>query len=449
MYKKMKSRAITTLLVFVMVFGAMSVNVVAQASDTPEFVIIEGVIFLPLRATMEGLGATVEWDGENAAVIVTFDDEVLIICVRESGSFIENGRTWTPQDYLNVILIPILTPQVTSREVFRGDTDYYTAEPIIIGEGTDWPIDGILTMPREASAENPVPAVVLMAGSGPTDMDSYVAGNTPLLDIADYLSSNGIAVIRHDKRVVTHGLALFEAFGGYQTVYHEYIADALLAAEMLRADVRINSDQIFVLGHSQGGQIAPRVHLEGGDFAGIILMAAPPRCLIDLYIEQVSADIEIQLASVPEEFLDIATEQLATIKHILESLAVTSENLMDMTAAEAREYITALGAFAYYFWDMRQHSLDVTIPKIDAPFLVLQPERDFQVLADVDFILMKELLQGRDNVEFILYPNLNHLFVETTATNFTEHAADIVANPGRMNAQVLRDIVDWILGIIG
>ena len=150
----------------------------------------------------------------------------------------------------------------------------YTVEHIVIGEGTEWAVDGLLTIPNEVSAENPVPAVVLVHGSGANNMDTSIFDNRPFHDIATYLSSNGIAVLRYNERGFTHPLAAGELFlGGSFTLQDEY-EDALLAIEILRADPRIS--RVYVAGHSLGGFVAPGI-AEEGRADGVILLAGSPR----------------------------------------------------------------------------------------------------------------------------------------------------------------------------
>ena len=145
----------------------------------------------------------------------------------------------------------------------EGFTDY----PIIIGEGTDFPLAGLLSMPNNAAGT--VPAVVIVAGSGPHDMDASTVGS-PYRDIAEFLAANGIAVIRYDKRTFTHGERMVQELGGSMTVWEESVEDAILAAELLRADSRIDENRVYIIGHSLGGMLAPRIHVAGGDFAGLI-----------------------------------------------------------------------------------------------------------------------------------------------------------------------------------
>jgi len=326
---------------------------------------------------------------------------------------------------------------------FTGFTDY----PIIIGEGTDWALDGMLSIPDDTSV--PVPAVVIVAGSGAHDMDPTTLPTPVYREIAHFLAENGIAVIRHDKRTHTHGLQMAEELGDSLTVWEEAIEDAILAAELLRADPHIDSDRVYIIGHSLGAILAPRIHENGGDFAGLIMMAGSPRCLLQIAAEQNAANVADQIES---GMIEAAIEagqieeaeveaHLATVQ-ALQELAAT---ILDFSAEEAKDIIVPLFNNSLYYWrDLSANSFAHYIQNITVPMLVMQPERDFQITVDADFVAMQELLADRDNVTFRLYEDLNHLFAPSTATNFIEHAASVM-EAGHVDRTVLQDIVDWIL----
>ena len=137
--------------------------------------------------------------------------------------------------------------------------------------GTDFPLDGVLTLPDNIT--EPVPAVVFVHGSGSSNMDEKVGKLTPFKDLAEGLAKQGIASVRYDKRTHAHGFKLLRDKSRPVTVRVETIEDALLAAAMLRADARIDPDRVFLAGHSMGAMLAPRIECSGGDFRGLILLA--------------------------------------------------------------------------------------------------------------------------------------------------------------------------------
>jgi len=319
----------------------------------------------------------------------------------------------------------------------RAGPQSHIAEPVVIGRGGEWELNGMLTMPVGAGAGNRVPAVVLVHGSGPGDMDLTVGENRPFLDIAGHLSDNGIAAIRYDKRTLAHGPRMLEELGGSLTVREETIEDAILAARLLMDDPRVDANRVYLLGISMGGMLAPRIHAEeGGNFAGLILLAGTPRLLSDILIEQLRTSFGIALEDGPEKTLQLAQ---------LDSLAQMFAAIPGMSDEQARATPSIGGGSAYYFKDLMTHPFADYAKALDVPVLVMQGGSDFQVLADVDFAMLRELFAGRDNVAFKLYEGLNHLFMPSVATNFVEHATEIMETAGNVDGRVLRDITDWIL----
>jgi hypothetical protein len=309
----------------------------------------------------------------------------------------------------------------------------FTEEKIIIGEGTPWELNGLLTLPKE-NAEN-LPAVVLVHGSGPQDMDETIFENKPFKEIAEFLSSNGIAVIRYDKRTLTHGLKMVNELGGGITVTEETIEDAVLAANILKADPRIDENRVFIIGHSLGGMLAPRIHASGGDFAGLILLAGSPRLLTEIMKDQNIAAIEAILEGEARE------TELANFEIIWD---LQMNTLLNLTGDAAKEMLDG-GISAYYLIDLNNHPVTDYLSDIASiPLLVIHPEMDLQVCTVADFGLYKEIFAEHEDVTFILYEGLNHLFMQGTAINITE-LMDEYAIPGNVDGQVMADIMQWIL----
>ena len=154
-------------------------------------------------------------------------------------------------------------------------------EQIIVGENTNYPLKGLLTIP--ACTVSPVPAVVFVHGSGASNMDEKVGKLTPFKDLAEGLAKHGIASIRYDKRSFSHGLKLVRE--KEVTVRKETIEDAILATQILKNDPRIDKNKIFIIGHSMGAMLAPRIDAEGGNYNGLIMMAGSPRKLEEIMLE--------------------------------------------------------------------------------------------------------------------------------------------------------------------
>ena len=305
-------------------------------------------------------------------------------------------------------------------------------EPIIIGQNTRYPLKGLLTLPE---GDGPFPAVVLVHGSGSSNMDEKVGKLTPFRDLAQGLAARGIAAIRYNKRSFTHGLKMVLDKKHPITVREETVEDALLAAQLLRADRRIDSGRVFLMGHSMGGMLAPRIECEGGDFRGLILLAGSPRRLEEIMLDQMA---EIMSAS------SGLTKKLMEKQHA--QFSRLFEGLYDLTDEEARQKKVGGGTTLYYFKEMGQPTVAQWLEKTNKPMLIMQGEKDFQVKAAVDFALYKDLLRQRENVTFRLYPGLNHCFVPARFDSIADAKKEFT--PERhIGAEVLDDIADWIKGL--
>ena len=312
----------------------------------------------------------------------------------------------------------------------------YTNVTVKIGQGTAWELNGILTLPKSAMPKGGFPAAVIVHGSGPGDMNGAAFAYKPYLDIADYLSSKGIAVLRYNKRTLTHGAKMVEELGGALTVMEETIEDALLASQLLKADPRINENKVFMIGHSLGGMLAPRIQSEGlrqtprTDFAGLILLAGSPRFLLDISYDQNVDYIEHYMEG----------EEKAAA---LESLAAWDEQIniiVNLPDDTAQTIFIQSGLSAYYLKDLYYHPVTMYLDDVHVPLFVLQGSADFQVSPEKDFEAYKRLLAGRNNVTFKLYEGLNHMFIKSTTGYIDEYEI-----PGSVDKQALADITRWIL----
>ena len=301
-------------------------------------------------------------------------------------------------------------------------------EPIILGQNTRFPLKGILTLP---DGDGPFPGVVLVHGSGSSNMDEKVRKLTPFKDLAEGLAQRGVASIRYDKRSFAHGLKMVLDKGHPITVREETIEDALLAAQLLRSDRRIGP--VFLAGHSMGAMLAPRIECSGGDFAGLILLAGTPRRLEEVLLEQT----EEAVASMKGFTRKIGQKQL-------DQLRKTFDGLYDLTDEDAKKKKLGGGTTAYYFKEMGQPTVAEWLEKTRKPMLILQGEQDVQVKAAVDFARYRQLLGDRENVTFRLYPGLNHAFVTAISDSIADAKKEF-ARERHIGPEVLEDLANWIL----
>ena len=270
------------------------------------------------------------------------------------------------------------------------------SEKIIVGAGTEYPLNGMMTLPSDLS--NPVPAVVMVHGSGASNMDEKVLKLTPFKDLAEGLARHGIASLRYDKRTFVHARKMIR--NKHLTVKEETIEDALLAVQMLKRDPRIDHDRIYILGHSMGAMLAPRIDAQGADVKGLIMMAGTPYRLEEIVLRQ----------------LRQASRGSSIMKKIIgleyRFYRKKFRGLYQMSDEEAKRKKFAGNLSLYYFKEMGQKTAADYLLTSKKPVLILQGGKDFQVLAKRDYRMFKKLLAGRENTKYKLYPELNHVFVK-------------------------------------
>ena len=300
------------------------------------------------------------------------------------------------------------------------------SETVTVGAGSAYPLKGLLTLPDAPAA--PLPAVVTVHGSGPGNMDERVMQLTPFKDIAEGLAKRGVACLRYDKRTLTYKKQLAKTD---VTVKEETVDDALLAVELLKNDPRIDQERIFILGHSLGAMLAPRIDAEGADVKGLILLAGTPYRLEEIVLKQLARSG----GNSPLGFVVKLENKIFSKKF---------DGLYQMSDAEAKKKKFAGSLSLYYFKEMGQKTAADYLKQNGKPVLILQGEKDFQVLAEDDFKAFREQLAGRENTEFRLYPGLNHLFVSAISDNIL-HATKEYGTERHIGDEVIGDIAAFVL----
>ena len=306
-------------------------------------------------------------------------------------------------------------------------------EPIIVGNNTPYPLKGQLVLP--ANAVGPVPAVVFVHGSGSSNMDEKVGKLTPFKDLAEGLAKHGIASIRYDKRSFAHGMKMMKDRDLVITVREETIEDAILATELLRNDPRIDPERVFLVGHSMGGMLAPRIDAEGGNYKGLVLMAGSPRKLEEIMAGQTEGILN-DLSGPLKWFVG---KQMGKILRMF-------DGLYDRTDAEAKRKKIGGGTTLYYFKEMGEHPVSDYLEKLEKPLLIMQGEKDVQVRADLDFVLYQQLLQGKPQVTFRLYEGLNHAFVPALYSSVAKATKEF-SKERNIGEDVITDLANWIQSV--
>ena len=304
-----------------------------------------------------------------------------------------------------------------------------TEEKIIIGEGTDFPLNGILTLPE--NLEKKVPAVVFVHGSGSSNMDEKVMKLTPFKDLAEGLGKLGIASVRYDKRSFAHGRKMLKA--GDLTVKEEVIEDAVLASELLKNDPRIDFENVFIIGHSMGAMLAPRIDAEGGNFKGLILLAGTLDTLEEVLFRQI------------DEMKNGKSKIMSWVASAQEKkLSKSFEGLYEISDDEAKKRKYMGGVNLYYFKEMGEHRAADYLEKTEKPVLIMQGTRDLQVSTEKDFGGYKRAFGEKDNFSFRLYEGLNHCFVPALYDDISKAAKEF-SMERHIGENVISDIAGWIL----
>ncbi|HTI15397.1 MAG TPA: alpha/beta fold hydrolase [Dictyobacter sp.] len=318
-------------------------------------------------------------------------------------------------------------PQTVTRPADE-QISYIQAESFIekeieVGTG-EWSLPGILTLP---TGEGPFPALVLVHGSGPQDRDETIGPNKPFQDLAWGLASQNIAVLRYDKRTLTHHDKIQLAT---LTVQEETIEDALAAVALLRTTAQINSQQIFVLGHSLGGYLLPRIGTLDSEIAGLIMLAGSYRALEDIIVDQITYIQSTRDVVVEEEqqYLRTLKEQAARVKNPQLPLDTPTSEL-------------PFGVPPAYWIDLRDYHPGEVAQDIKQPLLILQGESDYQVTME-DYQQWQHALANRSNVLFKSYPGFYHLFMPVAGGKMATPATYTI--PGHVHTDVIQDITQWI-----
>lgn len=311
---------------------------------------------------------------------------------------------------------------------------------------------GTLTLPR---GEGKFPAVILITGSGTQDRDSTIAGHRPFLVLADYLTRKGIAVLRVDDR----GAGGSDP-GSLTATSENYVGDVLAGVEYLKSRKEIDRGKIGLIGHSEGGNIAPMAAASSKDVAFIVMLAGMGQTGTDVILTQlelilrksgVKTEAIAEAVDLQKSLLTIIVSEpgnKAAAEKINEMLSARKSRLteaqrqaFEKTEADIKAGLPALLSPWYrYFlaYDPRP-----TLAKVKVPVLALNGENDLQVPSEENLALIAAALRAGGNKDFTVksFPELNHLF-QTSKTGLPNEygALDETFSP-----LVLKTVADWIM----
>jgi len=290
----------------------------------------------------------------------------------------------------------------------------YTAEDVAIPVAGGVTLAGTLTLPRDGA--EPLPAVITVSGSGPQDRDCYAdigGGWRPFREIADALSSRGVAVLRFDDRGV--GASTGDFASGTELTEAE---DVKAALAYLRARADIAADRIAVLGHSEGARVAMLVGAEDSRLAALVLMAG-------------AADTR---AAVRAQALWAAEHGENPHAMPRDSLIALVDRQFDSLAATSKREV--------YRWDA-----EALAQKAKMPVAIFQGATDRQVPADQALALQAVFRKAENpDVTVRVFPGVNHLLVRDESGDFLRYDE---LKSGQVAPEVLQAIGDWVTAKLG
>ena len=329
-----------------------------------------------------------EWQKESAQGITLYYSDLKFerYSLRFLLSFDADGGMNT------IRLMPV--PAASTAQPVAYNKEKMLERDITVGaEGFKLP--GTLTLPV---GKKKVPVVILVHGSGPQDRDETVGPNKPFRDLAWALAERGIATVRYEKRTKVYGAACVPE--GREIDYDtESVDDAVAIAAWAKTLPEIDADSIYVLGHSLGATLAPRIAERTDGLAGIILVAALARPFEDAIVEQMTYISSLKDSS------GNAKKQIIEIKK-------QADNTKKLGTPEFDDKIPLLLNIPRSYWELANAYKPVGVAaKLTLPMLILQGERDYQVTME-DFGLWRFGLLRNKNAFFKSYPKLNHMLQE-------------------------------------
>jgi hypothetical protein len=338
-----------------------------------------------------------------------------------SGHFagIWNGTVWAGQWSQGGVTLALAlepgvfapTPAANRPQTPRPPFPYQTAEVKFDGganpKGERAKLAGTLTLPQGAG---PFPAVVLISGSGPNDRDETIKDHKPFAVIADALTRQGIAVLRYDKRGVAGSTGVYGA-----ATSADFADDAAAAAAFLRTRPEIAGGRIGLVGHSEGGLIAPMVAAKDPKVAFVVLLAGPAISGAEILKLQVRAKAEASGAAPAEIDRRVAFEArlLAALggkdeagaKAAVDQVLAETPGLDPNVAAASRQLASSAWFRGFVAYDPAP-----ALKALKIPVLALYGDKDFQVPPSANVPVMTAALKGDKDATVSVLPGLNHLF---------------------------------------
>ncbi len=355
------------------------------------------------------------------------------------GNFVQRGQSFS----LNLSKGKIEEKIVLRPQEPQKPYPYYSEEVAFENKTDKNVLAGTLTLPRK---EGIFPAVILITGSGPENRDEEIFGHKPFLVLADYLTKKGIAVLRFDDRGVA------KSTGDYKTATTlDFAHDVQSGVDYLKSRKEIDKNKIGLIGHSEGGVIAPIVAENSKDVGFIVLLAGTGIRGDKLMLLQ-KEKIEHQMGISENEIQKGQEKFKGAYDIILASTAADDLTTKINSYIKSQfgnkldgEQTSALVAQLTSPWMVYFLKFDpaTALEKVKCPVLALNGDKDLQVPADENLDAIKKAVAkgGNKKVTTKVLPNLNHLFQECKTGSPDEYK--IIEQT--FSPIALEEISKWIL----
>lgn len=398
-------------------------------------------VLTPLDEQRAGLGASISLNAESLSISapsrgMLFESGAMVHNDTIRGSFSVNGgetamtfvRTRRPQE-------PIRPFPYTEREVQIASVPGVT-------------LAGTLTLPRGAG---PFPAVVMVSGSGAQDRDETMFLHRPFAVIADALARKGIATLRYDDRGTAQSTG---SFAGSTT--EDFSRDAEAAVAFARSAPEISKAQVGLLGHSEGGLVAPMVAARSNAVSFVILLAAPAVRFDSLSVLQNRASLVAMGASA-----QAATDREPLLRSIYSAVIASTDSAQlatRMLAALRAEYLRSpagmpmpsaadaarlqrMYSAPWRNFLMRYDPIPA-LQKLRVPVLALNGTKDVQVPAAENLRAIQSAIgaSGQRDITVIALPELNHFFQHAGNGTMSEY----LLIEETFAPEAIRAITDWL-----
>lgn len=320
---------------------------------------------------------------------------------------------------------------------------YYSEEVAFNNSIANVKLAGTLTLPQK---EGNFPAVILITGSGPQDRDEKLFDHQPFLVLSDYLTRNGFAVLRYDDRGVAQSTGDFKA-----ATTKDFATDVESALAYLRTRKEINQKKIGLIGHSEGGMIAPMVAAEDKNVAFIVLLAGPGMPITELMLLQ-KEKIDRQMGASEKDLADAKN----IFRGAYQSVLASSKNDSQLTTQLSNYFKEKLGSnvpdkdiativnqlTTTWFYNFLKTDPSIYLAKVKVPLLALNGENDLQVTPKENLLGIQTILAkaGNKKVTVKEFPGLNHLFQESKTGSPSEYGQI----EQTISPIVLTEVLNWL-----